>query len=56
MLKDVCNTLQNFEFIRARDFEIMGGPADPLVSGVGTKRLGTEKVKFQICPKRSLKN
>ena len=50
MLKDVSNTIQNFMFMSATVLEIAGGPADPrpptpLVSGVGTKRLGTGRVK-----------
>ena len=49
MFTDVSNTLQNFKFIGPRVFEIAvgggGGPAEPpLVSGVGTKRLGTGRV------------
>ena len=43
----VSNTLQNFSFMGATDFEVAGGPADPppLVKGVGTKRLGKGRVK-----------
>ena len=46
--QDVFNILQNFKFIGPRVSEIAGGSGrpPPLVSGVGTKRLGTGRVKF----------
>ena len=48
--KGVCNTLQNFRFMGVTVFEIAEGSASPfpLVKGVGTKRLGKERVKSTI--------
>ena len=49
MLKDVSNTLQNFKFMGAMGFEIVGGVWQiPLVKCVGTKRLGKGRFKWMI--------
>ena len=49
MLKDVSNTLQNFKFMKAMVFEIVGDPAEPpLGKGVGTKRIDKGRVNCFI--------